>query len=152
MPSSSTPSAPAPSLPSVVLSPVGNVPTNLSVNATNHTVAVVNYQDQSITVLPIPGAPVAPGTPFTLDISGALQGQVTPAPLPYSIGVDPSTNMASRGLFLDLRFVRGQSRVPRELEYRNQSLRMFDFRCHGSLPLCSGHSKHGGLPASRYGP
>jgi hypothetical protein len=74
---------------------VGNVPTNLSVNATNHTVAVVNYQDQSITVLPIPGAPVqAPGTPFTLDISGALQGQVTPAPLPYSIGVDPDTNMA----------------------------------------------------------
>jgi hypothetical protein len=73
--------------------PVGNVPTNLSVNATNHTVAVINYQDQSITVLPIPGAPVAPGTPFTLDISGALQGQVTPAPLPYSIGVDPSTNM-----------------------------------------------------------
>jgi len=73
--------------------PVGNVPTNLSVNATNHTVAVVNYQDQSITVLPIPGAPVAPGTPFTLDISGALQGQVSPAPLPYSIGVDPSTNM-----------------------------------------------------------
>jgi DNA-binding beta-propeller fold protein YncE len=73
---------------------VGKVPTNLSVNATNHTVAVVNYQDQSITVLPIPGAPVqAPGTPFTLDISGALQGQVTPAPLPYSIGVDPDTNM-----------------------------------------------------------
>ncbi len=73
---------------------VGNVPTNLSVNATNHTVAVVNYQDQSITVLPIPGAPVAPGTPFTLDISGALQGQVMPAPLPYAIGVDPDTNMA----------------------------------------------------------
>ena len=73
---------------------VGSVPTNLSVNATNHTVAVVNYQDQSITVLPIPGAPVAPGTPFTLDISGALQGQVMPAPLPYAIGVDPDTNMA----------------------------------------------------------
>jgi DNA-binding beta-propeller fold protein YncE len=73
---------------------VGNVPTNLSVNATNHTVAVVNYQDQSITVLPIPGAPVqAPGTPFTLNISGALQGQVSPAPFPYSIGVDPDTNM-----------------------------------------------------------
>lgn len=73
---------------------VGKVPTNLSVNATNHTVAVVNYQDQSITVLPIPGAPVqAPGTPFTLDISGALQGQVSPSPFPYSIGVDPDTNM-----------------------------------------------------------
>jgi DNA-binding beta-propeller fold protein YncE len=73
---------------------VGKVPTGLSVNRTNHTVAVVNYQDQSVTVLPIPGAPIqAPGTPFTIDISGALQGQVTPAPLPYAIGVDPDTNM-----------------------------------------------------------
>ncbi len=73
---------------------VGKVPTGLSINRTNHTVAVVNYQDQSITVLPIPGAPTqAPGTPFTLDISGALQGQVSPAPLPYAIGVDPDTNM-----------------------------------------------------------
>jgi DNA-binding beta-propeller fold protein YncE len=73
---------------------VGKVPTGLSVNRTNHTVAVVNYQDQSVTVLPIPGAPVpAPGTPFTLDISGVLQGQVSPAPLPYAIGVDPDTNM-----------------------------------------------------------
>jgi hypothetical protein len=75
--------------------PVGKAPTGLSVNPTNHTVAVVNYRDQTITVLPIPGAPVqAPGTPFTLDISGVLQGQVSPAPLPYSIGVDPDTNMA----------------------------------------------------------
>jgi DNA-binding beta-propeller fold protein YncE len=74
---------------------VGKVPTGLSVNRTNHTVAVVNYQDQSVTVLPIPGALVqAPGTPFTLDISGVLAGQVSPAPLPYAIGVDPDTNMA----------------------------------------------------------
>jgi DNA-binding beta-propeller fold protein YncE len=73
---------------------VGNVPTGLSVNRTNHTVAVVNYQSQSVTVLPIPGAPVqAPGTPFTIDLSNVLQGQVSPAPLPYSIGVDPDTNM-----------------------------------------------------------
>jgi hypothetical protein len=72
-----------------------SVPTGISVNRTNHTVAVVNYQEQSVTVLPIPGAPVqAPGTPFTLDISGVLQGQASPAPLPYSIGVDPDTNMA----------------------------------------------------------
>jgi|HubBroStandDraft_6_1064221.scaffolds.fasta_scaffold03074_3 hypothetical protein len=75
--------------------PVGKAPTGLSINRSNHTVAVVNYRDQTITVLPIPGAPVqAPGTPFTLDISGVLQGQVSPAPLPYSIGVDPDTNMA----------------------------------------------------------
>jgi len=75
--------------------PVGNVPTGLSVNRTNHTVAVVNYQDQTVTVLQIPRAPVAtPGVPFTLDISGVLQGQAAPAPLPYSIGVDSDTNMA----------------------------------------------------------
>jgi hypothetical protein len=76
-----------------------NLPTGLSVNRTNHTVAVVNYGNQSVTVLPIPvpGAAQqtpAAGTPFTLDISGVLQGQVSPAPLPYSIGVDPDTNMA----------------------------------------------------------
>jgi hypothetical protein len=69
------------------------VPTGLSVNRTNHTVAVVNYQEQSVTVLPIPGAPTqAPGTPFTFSISGVLQGAVSPAPLPYAIGVDPDTN------------------------------------------------------------
>ncbi len=75
--------------------PVGKVPTSVSVNRNNHTLAVVNYQDQSVTVLPIPGAAVqAPGTPFTVDISGALQGQASPQPFPYSIGVDPDTNMA----------------------------------------------------------
>jgi DNA-binding beta-propeller fold protein YncE len=75
--------------------PVGKLPTGLSVNRNNHTVAVVSYESQNVTVLPIPGAPVqAPGTPFTVDISNALQGQASPAPLPYSIGVDPDTNMA----------------------------------------------------------
>lgn len=70
------------------------LPTGLSVNRTNHTVAVVNYGEQSVTVLPIPGAPVqAPGTPFSFTIAGVLQGTVNPAPLPYSIGVDPDTNM-----------------------------------------------------------
>lgn len=74
---------------------VGKIPTGLSVNRNNHTVAVVNYGDQSVTVLPIPGASVqAPATPFTIDISNALQGQASPAPLPYAIGVDPDTNMA----------------------------------------------------------
>jgi DNA-binding beta-propeller fold protein YncE len=74
---------------------VGKVPAGLSVNSNNHTVAVVNYQDQTVTVLPIPGAPVqAPGTPFTVDISNALQGQASPAPFPYAIGVDPGTNLA----------------------------------------------------------
>ncbi len=73
-------------------------PTGLSVNRTNHTVAVVNYGDtsggQSVTVLPIPGAPGTPITPFSVDLTGALQGSVSPAPLPYSIGVDPDSNLA----------------------------------------------------------
>jgi DNA-binding beta-propeller fold protein YncE len=76
-----------------------NMPTGISVNRVNHTVAVVNYGDQTVTVLPIPvpGASSqspAPGTPFTVDISNALQGSVTPAPIPYSIGVDPDSNLA----------------------------------------------------------
>ena len=78
------------------LVPVGttatSVPTGLSVNRTNHTVAVVNYQEQSVTVLPIPGGSTQ--APFTIDLSGVLQGQVSPAPFPYAIGVDPDTNMA----------------------------------------------------------
>lgn len=68
-----------------------SVPTGLSVNRNTHTVAVVNYQEQSVTVVPFPGIT---GTPFTIDISGALQGQASPAPLPYAIGVDSDTNMA----------------------------------------------------------
>jgi len=89
---------------------VANVPTGLSVNRTNHTVAVVSYgaqtvsttnnicqitglTGQSVTVLNIPGSP-SPITPFNVDLTGALQGSVCPAPMPYSIGVDPDTNLA----------------------------------------------------------
>jgi DNA-binding beta-propeller fold protein YncE len=82
-----------------------NVPTAISVDRIHHTVAVVNYgtqakdasgnllppTGQSVTVLPIPGAP---GTPFSVDISGALQGSVSPAPMPYAIGLDPDSNLA----------------------------------------------------------
>jgi len=92
-----------------------NVPTGLSVNASNHTVAVVNYGSQAVqngnvvltgqgvTVLPIPvpGAAVqnpAPGTPFSIDLTGAYQGafigSTNPIPMPYSIGVDPDSNLA----------------------------------------------------------
>jgi DNA-binding beta-propeller fold protein YncE len=73
--------------------PVGQIPTGVSVNRTNHSVAVVNYGSQSVSILPIPGAP-NPVAPATIDLSGALQGQVSPAPLPYAIGVDPDTNLA----------------------------------------------------------
>jgi hypothetical protein len=72
---------------------VGQVPTGLSVNRANHSVAVVNYGSQSVSIIPIPGAP-NPVPAATIDISGALQGQASPAPLPYAIGVDPDTNLA----------------------------------------------------------
>jgi DNA-binding beta-propeller fold protein YncE len=82
-----------------------NVPTGLSVDRIHHTVAVVNYGaldskgipvagSQSVTVLPIPGAPGTPIAPFSVDISGALQGSVSPSPMPYAIGVDPDSNLA----------------------------------------------------------
>jgi hypothetical protein len=73
--------------------PVGQIPTGLSVNRTNHSVAVVNYGSQSVSIVPIPGAP-NPVAVATVDISTALQGQASPAPLPYAIGVDPDTNLA----------------------------------------------------------
>jgi DNA-binding beta-propeller fold protein YncE len=72
---------------------VGQIPTGLSVNRTNHSVAVVNYGSQSVSIVHIPGAP-NPVTDATVDISTALQGQASPAPLPYAIGVDPDTNLA----------------------------------------------------------
>ena len=73
--------------------PVGQLPTGVSVNPTNHCVAVVNYGSQSVSIVPIPGSSCSVTTP-TVDLSGALQGQVSPAPLPYAIGVDPDTNLA----------------------------------------------------------
>lgn len=81
-------------LPCPVASCAVNVPSDVSVNPNKHTVAVVSYQDQSVTVLPLPGAPAAPGTPFTISLANLLPSEVTPLPLPYSVGVDPDTNMA----------------------------------------------------------
>ena len=81
-------------LPCPVASCAVNVPSDVAVNANKHTVAVVSYQDQSVTVLPLPGAPAAPGTPFTVSLASLLPNEVTPLPLPYSIGVDADTNMA----------------------------------------------------------
>jgi hypothetical protein len=72
--------------------PVGQTPTGVSVNRTNHSVAVVNYGSQSVSIVPIPGAP-NPVAQATISLSGLLQG-VSPAPLPYAIGVDPDTNLA----------------------------------------------------------
>jgi DNA-binding beta-propeller fold protein YncE len=72
--------------------PVGQIPTGVSVNQTNHSVAVVNYGSQSVSIVPIPGAP-NPVARTDVSLSGLLQG-VSPAPLPYAIGVDPDTNLA----------------------------------------------------------
>jgi len=88
----------------------GTLPTGLSVNRNNHTVAVVTYGSQTTTttnnvcqissltgqnvsVFNVPGNP-APITPFSIDLTGALQNSVCPAPMPYSIGVDPDSNFA----------------------------------------------------------
>src|SRR5712692_3665801 len=73
---------------------VGQIPTGIPVNRTNHCVAVVNYGSQSVSILPIPGSSCPVTSTTTVDLSGALQGQVSPAPLPYAIGVDPDTNLA----------------------------------------------------------
>ena len=73
---------------------VGQIPTGVSVNPTNHCVAVVNYGSQSVSIVPIPNSSCPVTSVTNIDLSGALQGQVNPAPLPYAIGVDPDTNLA----------------------------------------------------------
>lgn len=93
-----------------------NVPTGVSVDRNNHTVAVVNYgtqaaatstapcqpTGQSVTVLGIPGGPNA-STAFSVPLpfdpqaspSNALQGSsLCPAPMPYSLGVDSDSHLA----------------------------------------------------------
>ena len=93
-----------------------NVPTGLSINRTNHTVAVVNYgtqttttnpdtsckqatsTGQSVTVLNVPGSP-SPITPFSVNLpftvfANAQGSSVCPQPMPYSIGVDSDSNLA----------------------------------------------------------
>jgi DNA-binding beta-propeller fold protein YncE len=80
-------------LTSLGTAPVGILPTGISVNRTNHTAAVVNYGSQNVSVVAIPGSNASvPSTP--IDLSSVLQGVASPAPLPYSIGVDPDTNLA----------------------------------------------------------
>jgi DNA-binding beta-propeller fold protein YncE len=73
-----------------------NLPTGLSINQTNHTVAVVSPQDQKVVVLPLPGSSGAPGVTYPLSISlaGLVPANFTPQPFPYSVGVDSDTNMA----------------------------------------------------------
>jgi len=73
-------------------------PTGLSINQTNHTVAVVDYQDQSVVVFPLPGQTGDPTItyPVTISLAGLIPSNaiVGPLPMPYSIGVDSDTNNA----------------------------------------------------------
>jgi hypothetical protein len=94
-----------------------NVPTGLSINHTNHTVAIVNYGTQtttanadgsckqatsvgqSVTVLNVPGnpSPITPfsvALPFSVPQSGLTGSSVCPEPMPFSVGVDPDSNLA----------------------------------------------------------
>jgi DNA-binding beta-propeller fold protein YncE len=78
-----------------VVSCAVNLPTGLSINRSNHTVAVVSFKDQTVQVFPLPGTTAPAGVPFATPLSlTTFLGSVTPAPIPYSIGVDPDTNMA----------------------------------------------------------
>jgi DNA-binding beta-propeller fold protein YncE len=78
-------------------------PSSLSINQTNHTVAVVSFQDQAVKVFQIPDSagnlPAgsgAPGVtyPITISFSSLIPPDFTPAPLIYSVGVDSDTNNA----------------------------------------------------------
>jgi hypothetical protein len=78
-------------------------PSGLSINQTNHTVAVVSFQDQVVKVFQIPDAtgnlPANSGAqgvtyPLTISLTGLIPSDFTPTPLAYSIGVDSDTNNA----------------------------------------------------------
>ena len=89
-----------------------SAPTGLSINPTLHTVAVVSPQDNEVRVLRLPcpagvacitsgnptGNQVLLGDPnVTYPVRISLVGllpTLSPAPLPYSVGVDADTNMA----------------------------------------------------------
>jgi DNA-binding beta-propeller fold protein YncE len=73
---------------------VGQTPTGVSVNPTNHCVAVVNYTSQNVSIVPIPGSSCPYTSVTNVDLSNVLQGQVSLAPRPFAIGVDPDTNLA----------------------------------------------------------
>lgn len=92
-------------------------PTGLSINQTNHTVAVVDFQNQGVIVFPLPCPSGLPCTgsspaipigdpavtyPVRIDLAGLLPAQpdptdpknTLPAAQPFAIGVDGDTNNA----------------------------------------------------------
>ena len=76
------------------------IPTGLSINQNNHTVAVVDYLNQGVIVFPLPGQTGDSSVTYPLRIS--LAGLIPPietippppVATPYSIGVDSDTNNA----------------------------------------------------------
>lgn len=89
-------------------------PTGLSINQSNHTVAVVSPQNNEVVVLPLPcpgglnctSTPSASPTvvvigarnvtyPLHISLAGLLpdSANLSPAPAPYSVGIDSDTNM-----------------------------------------------------------
>jgi DNA-binding beta-propeller fold protein YncE len=91
-------------LPCPVTSCAVTAPTNLSINQSNHTVAVVSPQDQNVVVLPLTATAGVPGVtyPLTIALAGLIppipdpsdNTKTLPPPLPYSIGLDSDTNNA----------------------------------------------------------
>jgi len=80
--------------------PVGTLPTGVAVDQTRHRAYVVNFGSKNVTVLQIPTPPASPSaTPLaTINLSGmipptASTNSTNPPPSPFSIGVDPDTNL-----------------------------------------------------------
>ncbi len=81
--------------------PVGTLPTDVTVDELRHRAIVVNFGSKSLTVLQIPTPPAAPSTTplATINLSGlipatASTNSTAPPPSPFSVGVDPDTNLA----------------------------------------------------------
>jgi DNA-binding beta-propeller fold protein YncE len=80
--------------------PVGTLPTGIAIDQTRHRAYVVNFGSKNVTVLQIPTPPASPSaTPLaTINLSGmipptASTNSSNPPPSPFSIGVDPDTNL-----------------------------------------------------------
>jgi DNA-binding beta-propeller fold protein YncE len=90
--------------------PVGTTPTGVAVDnvgvtiggvAGTHITAVVNYADRTLELLrtPAPGGPVSATPVATIDLAPLIPTSApttppTPAPFPYSVGIDPFTHFA----------------------------------------------------------